>query len=426
MKRKVLMVELFTLYALRITHYASRITHHASRFTLTLWLAGLVTTIVACRPTGPTPVRFTVPTAIRHTPTSVALTPAVQASPTGPLLSPEVPALPPTELAPTMPELTSVGLVTQAGWNALSLVPGGRILAPTAGHDSILWVASAGSGLGLYVHNLRTDKTRSLAGPSTPGGCVCRGYRRGDWIVMVEAEPGATWWEVSALNLATDLHVAVGRTDDPATLSALRPSEIAVNAEGQIVWKDVATSAGGSVVETLRLHNARTGEVSDIISVRSPVGIGQMTMYGDWVVWSQATEGEAGTRGDVFAYNVRSDALFPIGETGRAWEPAIWGTTVVWKHADGPFADGDVFLFDLETGEGRLLTAGGEVSQVGVGDGFVVWSSASAGVVVRRDLQADTDEVIGRGAVGRLAAGANTVVWLLDDDPGTLYIAWKR
>jgi hypothetical protein len=128
----------------------------------------------------------------------------------------------------------------------------------------------------------------------------------------------------------------------------------------------------------------------------------------------------------VFAYNIRSDELLPIGETGRAWAPAIWGTTAVWKHADGPFADGDLFVFDLEVGQGRLLTQDGQVSEVGVGDGFVVWSSASAGVIVRRDLAAGTDEVIGRGAVGWLAAGENTLVWLLDDRPETLHIAWHR
>lgn len=378
---------------------------------------------VGCRPTGPTPVEFAVPTAIRRTPTSV---PAGQASPTVLLPSPEAPTLAPTEPAPNVPEPTRADVVTREGWSTFPLAPGGRVLTPTAGRDTVLWVAPAGPGLGLHLHNLRTGKTQLLAEPSTPGGCVCRGYRRGDWVVMIEAEPGAAWWEVSALNLTTDRRTPIGRTDDPATLAAMRPGEMAINVDGLVVWKDVTTNAGGSVVETLRLRDAVTGEASDIIGVRSPVQIRQVGMYGDWVVWSQATESEAGTRGDVFAYNIGSDELFPIGETGRAWEPAIWGTTVVWKHADGPFADGDAFLFDLETGQGRLLTEDGQVFEVGVGDGFAVWSSASAGVVVLHDLEAGTDQVIGRGAVGRLAAGGNTVAWLLDGDPETLHIAWQR
>lgn len=395
-------------------------------------MAGLVMVLVACRPTGPPPIEYTVPTAIRETPTPEP-TPTAEASPTSPPPT-AGPALAPMEPALNAPEPTSTRVVMQPGWNTFSLVPGGRVLTPTAARDTVLWIAPAGLGLGLYLHNLATGKTQLIAEPSTAGGCVCRGYRAGDWVVMIETEPGADWWEVTGLNLVTEKQFPIGRTDDPAVRAALRPGEVAVNADGLIVWKDVATNPDGSVVEALRLHNPLTGEASDIIRVRSPVRIGQVAMYGDWVVWNQATGDEAGRRGDVFAYNVGSDTLFPIGETGRAWEPAIWDTTVVWKHADGPFADGDVFLFDLETGQGRLLTESGRVSEVGAGDGFVVWSSASEGVVVRHDtsarpstgLEAGTDEVIGRDAVGWLEAGENTVVWLLDDDPGTLHIAWRR
>jgi len=403
---------------------ADRVSRFALGFTPVLWIAGLALASAGCQPTGPTPIEYTVPTAVRATPTSIA--PLAQASPTRPLPSSETPAVPPIELAQRAPEPTSVQVVTHAGWNMFPLAPGGRVLTPTAGRDTVLWVAPAGPGLGLYLHNLRTGESQRIAAPSEPGGCVCRGYRQGDWVVMVETRPGATWWEVSAVNLVAGKPIPIGRTDDPATLTSLRPGEFAVNAAGLVAWKDVATDADGSVVETLRLHDAVTGEVSDIVAVRSPVRIERTAMYGDWVVWNQATEGEAGTRGDVFAYNVRSDALFPVGETGRAWEPAIWGTTVVWKQADGPFADGDVFLFDLETGQGRLLTGGGRVSAVGAGDGFVVWSSATQGEIIRHDLAANTDEVIGHGAVGWLAVGANTVVWLLDGDPETLHVAWRR
>ncbi|RME48141.1 MAG: hypothetical protein D6791_04060 [Chloroflexi bacterium] len=317
-------------------------------------------------------------------------------------------------------------MVTQPGWNMFPLAPGGRVVTPIAGQDTVLWVAPAGSGLGLYWHNLGTGETQRLAEPSEAGGCVCRGYQQGDWVAMIETKPGATWWEVSAFNLTTGESVSIGRTDDPAILEELRPGAFAVNADGVVVWKDVVTEADGSIVETLRLRNAVTGEESDVLSVRSPVSIEHVVMYEDWVVWSQATEEEAGTRGDVFAYNIGSDELFPIGETGRAWEPAMWGTTVVWKHADGQFADGDVFLFDLQAGQGRLLTEGAQVSQVGVGKGFVAWSSETEGVVIRRDLQTNADEVIGRGEVGWLSVGENTVVWMLDGDPETLHIAWWR
>ncbi|MBS1253547.1 MAG: hypothetical protein MAG451_02596 [Anaerolineales bacterium] len=300
------------------------------------------------------------------------------------------------------------------------------MLTPTAGRDTIVWSALAGPGLGLYLHNLRTGEGQLLAEPSVAGGCVCRGYRRGDWVVMIEAKSGASWWEVSAFNLVTENLVPVGRAEDPAILEASRPGGIAVNGDGLVVWKDVATSANGSVVETLRLFDVVADQASDIVSVRTPVRIRQVAMYGDWVVWNQATEEEAGTRGDVFAYDVQGDELFPIGETGRAWEPAIWGTTVVWKHAAGPFADGDVFLFDLATGGGQLLTDSGQVSAVGAGEGFVAWSSAVEGVVVRHDLEVGTNDVIGRGSVSRLAAGGNTVVWLVDGDPQTLHVGWRR
>lgn len=334
--------------------------------------------------------------------------------------------LPPTEPVPNAPEPTNVQVATSVGWNLFPLAPGDRVLTPSAGQDAVLWVAPAGPGLGLYLHDLATGETRQLAEPSNTRGCVCRGYRQGDWVAMVETESGGSWWQVLALNLSTGDTLPVGRTDDPATASALRPGEFAVNADGLVVWKDMTTNADGSVVETLRLNNAVTGDTSSIISVRSPVGIDRVAMYGEWVVWSQATGDEAGTRGDIFAYDVVSGRLFPIGETGRAWEPAIWGATVVWKHADGPFADGDVFLFDLETGRGRLLTEGGRVSAVGAGDGFVVWSSALDGIVNRHDLASNSDEIIGRGTVGWLAAGGNTAVWLLDGDPETLHVAWRR
>lgn len=391
--------------------------------TLGVWIVVPVVALAGCRPTGPTPVEYTVPTAVRSTSTPVK--PAVRDQPTL-TPSPQPQMLTPTAPASNVPEPTSVKVVTRAGWNVFPLALGGRVLTPTAGQDAVLWVAPAGPGLGLYLHNLQSSETRQLATPSNAGGCVCRGYRQGDWVAMVETESGASWWEVHALDLSTGDTLPIGRTEDPATTSALRPGEFAVNTEGLVVWKDLATNADGAVVETLRLVNAATGDASVIISVRSPVRIDRVAMYGDWVVWGQATEDEAGTRGDLFAYDVVSGRLFPIGETGRAWEPAIWGTTVVWKHADGPFADGDVFLFDLETGEGRLLTEGGRVSAVGAGDGFVVWSSALEGIVNRHDLAANTDEIIGRGTVGWLAAGGNTAVWLLDGDPETLHVAWRR
>lgn len=408
---------------LRNGHYIKHSPGRAYCITFVLWLAGLSMVLAGCWPTGPTPVEYVVPTAVRQTPTPMEPTPV---SPTIPPPSPELPTSTPVESVSGAPTSSRTDVVTQDGWSTSPLVPGGRVLTPTAGRDSVLWIAQAGPGLGLYLHNLRSDKTQLLAEPSSPGGCICRGYRRGDWVVMVETEPGATWWEVSALNLITGERSAVGRTDDPATRAALRPGEFAVNADGQVVWKDVTTEANGSVVQMLRLHDVATGQVSEIVTVRSPVRIEQVAMYGDWVVWNEVTEGEAGTRGDVYAYNVRSDEIFPIGETGRAWKPAVWGTTVVWKHADGLFADGDVFLLDLETGDSRLLTQDGQVSEVGVGDRFVVWASASAGVLVRYDLEGDTEEVVGRGSVGWLAAGGSTIAWLLNGDPYTLHIAWRQ
>lgn len=402
----------------------SRNTHYATRITFVLWIASLTVTFIGCRPTGPTPVEYVVPTAVRHTPTPIEPTLTVSPSPT---TSPTpAPTLTPAQVVSSMLEPTRANVITQAGWNLFSLVLGGRVVTPTAGRDTVLWVAPAGPGLGLYLYNLRSDQAQLLTEPSTSGGCICRGYRSGDWVVMVETEPGATWWEMSALNLVTDEHIPIGRTDDPATQTVLRPGEFAINADGLAVWKEVTTTTDESVKETLHLYDPSTGETSDILTVRSPARIGQVAMYGEWVVWSQATGGQAGPRGDVFAYNIGSDTLFPVGETGRAWEPAIWGTTVVWKHADSPFADGDVSLFNLGTGGGRLLTKSGQVSEVGIGDGFVVWSSASAGTVVLHDLETGLNKVVSQGGVVRLAAGENTVVWLLDDEPGTLHIAWKR
>lgn len=396
----------------------SGITRCTLRGRWSVLVAVLAVLVVACEPTGPTPIEYTVPTAVLETPTPRPPTATIEPTPT---LTPTV-----TPTSPATPEPTPTELVTQAGWNVFALAPGGRVLTPTSGQDSVLWVAPAGPGLGLYLRDLRSGDVRRLAEPSVPGGCVCRGYREGDWVVMIDTEAGAAWWEVSVLNLTTDERTVVGRTEDPAVRDALRPGEMAVNAEGVVVWKDVSTEADGSVVQTLHLQDVVADQTREIVSVRSPVDIAQVAMYGDWVVWSQATAGEAGTRGDVFAYDIASDQLFPIGETGRAWEPAIWGTTVVWKHADGPFADGDVFLFDLGAGQGHLLTEGGQVSGVGVGDGFVAWASAEEGVVVRRDLETNTNDVIGRGLVGRLEAGGNTIVWMIDGDPNTLHVAWRR
>lgn len=407
------------LDAIRRMQYATCTVH---RWWVISWLAVLLMLLVACGPTGPTPIKYTVPTADLSISTPAESLATAQLSPT----VPESPTLTPAESALITPEPTSTEIVTHAGWNTFSLVPGGRILTPTAGRDTVLWSAIAGPGLGLYLHDLRTGKTQLISEPSVSGGCVCRGYRRGDWVVMVEAEPGAPWWEIRAFNLATEDVVFIGRTEDQAALEAPRPSEFGVNANGVVVWKDVVTEADGSVVEALRLHDVASGEAPEIVSVRSPVRIDQVTMYDNWVVWNQATEGEAGTRGDVFAYNVQADQLIPIGETGRAWEPVIWGKTVGWMHADGPFADGDVFLYDLEIGQGRLLTEDGQVSSVGVGDGFVAWSSVVQGIVVRRDLETSTNDIIGRASVSRLTAGGNTIAWLVDGDPETLHIAWRR
>jgi hypothetical protein len=390
------------------------------------WLALVISLgalVTGCEPTGPTPVQLRVPTAVRETMTLVVPT----ATPPPTLTASPVPSLSATEepvqqtATPTPPPL-----VVGEGWQTLTHTPGGRALTPSVDRDSVMWVAPAGPGLGLYLLDLRTGSTQLVAEPATPGGCVCEAHKRGNWIAVVETAPGATWWEVTALNLDTEEEVPVGRTDDPAVPMLPEPGGVVVNADGQVVWQDVTSDAAGSVTMTLRRFDTATSTQADIITVRSPVQITGMDMYGDWVVWSQATESEAGTRGDVFAYNLQSDELSPIGETGRAWEPSVWGATVAWMQADGPFADGDVLLFHLTTGEAEVLTDDGQVSGVGVGDGFVVWSSASQGVVVRREFDAESSETIGRGTVGWLAAAGNVVVWLLDEDPETLHVAWRQ
>lgn len=389
------------------------------------WLVAVVIavgTAFGCQPTGPTPIQVEVPTAVRETMTPVVPTPTPEPTLTpSPTLSPSETSTP-VQVAAT-PTLQPV--MVGEGWQTVTRSPGGRVLTPAVDRNTVMWVAPAGPGLGVYLLDLRTGSTRVIAEPSVQGGCVCDAHKRGDWVALVETAPGATWWEVTALNLVLDEAVAVGRTDDPAVPDLPQPGEAVVNADGQVVWQDVTSDTDGSVITTLRRFDAATGSESDIITVRSPVWISGMDMYGDWVVWSQATESEAGTRGDVFGYNLESDELFPVGETGRAWDPSVWGTTVAWKQADGPFADGDVLLFHLTTGESELLTDNGQVSGVGVGDGFVMWSSAANGVVVRREFDAEEAETIGRGGVGWLATGGNVVAWLLDEEPGTLYFAWR-
>lgn len=384
---------------------------------------GLGLALAGCEPTGPTPIPVEVPTAVRETLTPVVPTPTPEPSSTpSPALSPSATSTP-TELRTATPTLVPV--ITGEGWQTVTRSPGGRVLTPSVDRNSVMWIAPAGPGLGVYMLDLRTGNTRVIAEPLVAGGCVCHAHKRGDWVALLETAPGATWWEVTVLNLLTNEATTVGRTDDPAVAELQQPGEAVVNADGQVVWQDVASDADGSVIMTLHRFDALTGSQSDIISVRSPVRITSMDMYGDWAVWGQATESEAGTRGDVFGYNLASDELVPVGETGRAWEPSIWGTTVAWKQADGPFADGDVLLLHLTSGESELLTDTGQVSGVGVGDGFVVWSSAVNGVVVRREFDAEEAEAIGRGGVGWLAAAGNVVAWLLDEEPGKLYLAWR-
>jgi hypothetical protein len=299
------------------------------------------------------------------------------------------------------------------------------VTAPAAGPDSVLWVASAGEGLGLYLRELTTGETRLLLGPSVPNGCVCRGRRSGDWVVATEILAGGLWWAVQALNPTTAEWVAVGRVEDPAVRDELWPGEADTDGQGRVVWKELDTQPDGSVVQILWLQDVVGGAVTEIARVTSPARIEQVAMEGDWVVWAQATESAAGTRGDVFAYSVAGDRVLPIGETGRAWQPAVWGHYAVWKHAEGPFADGDAFLFDLSSGQGEFLTTTGTVSAVAMGEGFVAWASLADGVVVLYDLETREMQTVGRGPVGRLHAAANVAVWQLDTEPNVLHVAWR-
>lgn len=406
------------------------------------WLVGLAAVLAGCSPTGPTPVRLQVPTPVvqrvpvRRTATSLPVPPATltvaeaaQATVQRPATATPEPTSPPPTAPPVRTAMSPgpEGPATLArGWTVTTLVPGGRVTAPAAGPDSVLWVAPAGEGLGLYFSDLTTGAERLLLAPSVPGGCVCRGRRAGDWVVATETLAGGLWWEVRALDMAGDGWLPVGRTQDPAVRDELWPGEADADKRGRVVWKDLDTRPNGSVVQILWLRNMVTGATTEVTRVASPTRIEHVAMQGDWIVWTQATEKPAGTRGDVFAYTISGDQVLPIGETGRAWQPAVWGHRVVWKHADGPFADGDVYLFDLSTGQGRFLTDAGAVSDLGIGDGFAVWSSMTDGVVVVYDLETGEMQTVGRGPVGRLHAAANVVVWQLDTQPNVLYVAWQR
>ena len=381
-----------------------------------LCLCVAVLLVLGCSPTGPAPIEFVVPTAIRE----------VSASDNEPAESnvqaTETSSSPESGL--TVNETIKTETITASGWNLLNISLGGRILTPTSSHNSVLWIAPAGLGSGLYFYDLASGESKRLAEPKEIGGCICRGYRRGDWIAMVEAQPGDTWWEISVLSLASAEKTLIGRTDDPATLRSLRPGEFAVNADGWVAWKDIATDEESNVIETIGLRSIITDAVSEIIRVRSPARIGRLEMSGNWVVWNLISEGDQNARGDIFGYNLESRSLVPIDDTGRAWSPAVWDTNVVWKVADGPFADGDVFLYDLVRRQGQLITDTGQVSDVDVGSNFVVWSSGLAGAVTRHDMTTGIEEIIGRGSASQLSAESNTIVWLYDNEPGTLQIAW--
>lgn len=220
-----------------------------------------------------------------------------------------------------------------------------------------------GLDVNIYMHNLSSEEDLQV---TTNESIQWSPAIDGDLIVWEDARNGN--WDVYLYNLSSGEEIQV--TGDNS--SQMNPD---VSGDGLVVWED---SRNGNW--DIYLYDLSSGEEMQVTSSTedqvSPAIYGNVIVWEDYRNADQAVSDDMTLQelsqldADVYMYDLSTGEEFLVTEN-ESWQgqPAIYGDRIVWTDlrnveqaedenttSDLSMFDGDIYMFDLSTGEEFLIT----------------------------------------------------------------------
>jgi len=212
------------------------------------------------------------------------------------------------------------------------------------------------------------------------------------------------------------VHVSADATGTITQLSSGSASAQQINpliSGPLVVWTDASTNAAGATNFDVFLLNLTTGVLTNLTNTPDAQEF-LPDLDGSTVVWTRT---DAGTPGDIVAYDVQSATMSTIATSSQVVhfeQPAIHGHNVAYLRVSSTV---DVVLFDLSTGTPTQITNDAAVQgRPRVGDDVVVYedySNGNADILAYR-ISTGAHFPIATGLSNQITPDidGNTVVWV--------------
>jgi hypothetical protein len=365
----------------------------------------------------------------------------VSAAPTGGRVTPDLQATPPADPADAVVStLVDHGLVP-GSTSALHVTTDGTSIYFSGGSDATtsdyapdLYRATPGGPAELIFDNPR--RASNLIPVAAGGGYVAFGEENADvygsraWVLWLMA-PGA--------DEPIELERNPAGNDGPLPL-------VAVN-DAHVVWQAIGF---GPVLERAELVEVALPErARRVIRSADPQDYQwwDPALDADTLVYSEVDylHGDAASLSKpAELYAMALDLSAPGAEpvrldtSGRATEPAVRGSTVVWKEADNVFAWGTLSLLERDGDRDRdaptmvVTSPQGAIKSPSVGNRFVGFWGIDDTEFVLYDLKTDAvadvfilDPASEIGGAFRVEVAGDLVVWVQGAEGGSV-VAWGR
>lgn len=183
--------------------------------------------------------------------------------------------------------------------------------------------------------------------------------RSNDWLVFLDTPSSAQGitWAIRALNLKTGQEQVVAEElHDPASW----PGPFFAADRDWVVWTRLQRSEAQGCAETvLAVHDLTTSETRELD--RHCADNDSMWVMphisGDHIVVERDLSDSKGGGSDIYLFDLASGQARALTDNGHSSMPDISGRWMVWK--DGPrFREGRTVVYDMESGETRIIAAG--------------------------------------------------------------------
>lgn len=252
----------------------------------------------------------------------------------------------------------------------------------------------------------------------------------GDWAVYGRIDEPQ---RIMAINTATKETIEVGKIT-AGTIDS--PVGLAFAIDGsRIVWVDEAEDDSKKRVETVMLFDLGERKSRALTTLKPSFVIDQIDISGDTIVWSQVdTSDVANVTSNVAAYDLATNQVRALSDNGRASMPQVYDHYVVWKTTATRFAYGSVYLYDLETGSGKVIARDDpNASPIplgydapSIGSSGITWISSRNEKIELYHPDTEQIEVLDQGG-GRAFTEGHYLIWVNDSvkAKGDWHLFWS-